>query len=1228
MAPKASQSTSATHGPCSCGRMFTTSGALKNHRNTCPKYRTTRRKPPENTPLAGPSNTPRADVQLSGAPSLNASRQLLRSRSSIPRAHSDIIPPLPLIIEDQEPGAQVPASPVSMKKTKANSFGVFRAYQDQLPTYTPDTDFDVRHICDNPAFNVQTPTRIHTGPDAPSPPGPYTDQIPPNNTAKLSQSPYSTKTEELFMSWYYSGGNTKSLNDMNVLAHNVIGSDDFRKEDLRKFDAAKSAQKLDNALDTLRPLNDGWKQSSVTISLPYPRHKSTSEFEAPVHKVDGLLHRSLTEIIKSAYSEKAASDFHTAPFEEYWRPSPQSTPERIYSELYNSDALLSEHQKIRQSPRPGCNLETVVMPMMLGSDSTQLTFFGDASLWPIYLHNGSQSKYVRSKPTSFSAHHVAYIPKLDDAIYEAYKEHFNDKPSVEILTHLRRELFQAVWRLLLDEEFMDAYENGIVLEFPDGIFRRVFPRFFTYSADYPEKVLLTCIKFLGNLPCPRCEISKNHIKHLGQMRDMQRRERLRRTDSDHRRTQVHAARRLIYEQGFSVKSAAVKMLLEDRAWTATMNAFSERLSPFGFDFYSMFTVDLLHEFELGVWKATFTHLIRILYVASNQALQLLNIRYRQIPSFGRAIRRFSSNASAMKRLAARDFEDLLQCAIPVFEGLLEPEHNRIVSDLLFELATWHGLAKLRLHTTSTVISLEASTTRLGDILRKFTNVTCSAFPTVNLPSEEAARARRKKGKEAEKQTSTKTKYRKFNLETYKLHALGDYASTIRMFGPTDGYSTQIGELEHRRCKKFYPRVHKGKKYYVSGVANHVFRERRMHNLGESMNIQMTRPNKKRRLAPTRELDLSEETIHSTNALLHFQISEETRNPVRVNTFLANYQGDPAIKEFLPRLRDHILGRLLNQKYDGDDSPFSDAERAEVVFQNHTIFQHKTLRVNYTTYDMRRDQDTINPGTNANIMMLSPEGEAHPYWYAKVIGIYHVLVSHRDLQSTPTLMNFLWVRWYGMEPAQSYRFGWKARRLPRIGFVDGTNKDPLASPPFGFIDPAHVIRAVHLIPAFHHGHTQGLLGPSRIARQPEDENSDWNFFYLNIFADRDMLMRFRGGGVGHSSTRKATDYFLQDRYKGDTHWYLQQDDTMEEDENEGDEGSTSESDEGDEGGRVMSASGGDSEDEVDEEEEEDYGYVNWNDEDEAEDNQDEGDSEGEWVDEVEDGIEEELGYAPY
>jgi len=41
----------------------------------------------------------------------------------------------------------------------------------------------------------------------------------------------------------------------------------------------------------------------------------------------------------------------------------------------------------------------------------------------------------------------------------------------------------------------------------------------------------------------------------------------------------------------------------------------------------MFVVDLLHEFELGVWKAIFTHLLRLLYAQGGNGIQKLNERY-------------------------------------------------------------------------------------------------------------------------------------------------------------------------------------------------------------------------------------------------------------------------------------------------------------------------------------------------------------------------------------------------------------------------------------------------------------------------------------------------------------------------------------------------------------------------------------------------------------------------
>jgi hypothetical protein len=142
-----------------------------------------------------------------------------------------------------------------------------------------------------------------------------------------------------------------------------------------------------------------------------------------------------------------------------------------------------------------------------------------------------------------------------------------------------------------------------------------------------------------------------------------------------------------------------------------------------------------------------------------------------------------------------------QCALPVFEGLLPFRHNRIVSDLLFELATWHAFAKLRIHTDRTLELFQATTKSLTRAMRRFLQDTCEAYMTQELPKETAARGRRTAALAAKGSTragkekaSMGQKRKKLNLETYKYHALADYPETIRRYGTTDNYNTQIVSL--------------------------------------------------------------------------------------------------------------------------------------------------------------------------------------------------------------------------------------------------------------------------------------------------------------------------------------------------------------------------------------------------------------------------------------------------
>jgi hypothetical protein len=57
----------------------------------------------------------------------------------------------------------------------------------------------------------------------------------------------------------------------------------------------------------------------------------------------------------------------------------------------------------------------------------------------------------------------------------------------ELMTHCHREFTHAQWEILLDDEFLIAYEHGIVVKCSEDELYRFYPRVFTYSMDYMEK---------------------------------------------------------------------------------------------------------------------------------------------------------------------------------------------------------------------------------------------------------------------------------------------------------------------------------------------------------------------------------------------------------------------------------------------------------------------------------------------------------------------------------------------------------------------------------------------------------------------------------------------------------------------------------------------------------------------------------------------------------------------
>lgn len=214
---------------------------------------------------------------------------------------------------------------------------------------------------------------------------------------------------------------------------------------------------------------------------------------------------------------------------------------------------------------------------------------------------------------------------------------------------------------------------------------------------------------------------------------------------------------------------------------------------------------------------------------------------------------------------------------------------------------------------------------------------------------------------------------------------------------------------------------------------------------------------------------------------------------------------------MPKLKDHILPRIkemLRQEASQSDVDGNllqvglsmiqghDAGRGSVLFKNDRMYRHNLARFNYTTYDVRRSQDVINPGTShRDIILLANNTEdngdmvTHPFLYARVLGIYHVNVIYTgegSLDYNARKVEFLWVRWFEYDSNRPVE--WTDSKLDPIRFLPMANERA-----FGFVDPKDVLRGCHLLPAFARGKARmDGVGLSRLAQDAKE----WSGYRVN------------------------------------------------------------------------------------------------------------------------------------
>jgi hypothetical protein len=426
--------------------------------------------------------------------------------------------------------------------------------------------------------------------------------------SKQSFYPYPNQNSFALGEWYWGQGARKSKEGFLKLIK-IVGNPNFTPSEVHSTSWDKANAVLaSNPGD--RDRNDhewlaedkGWNCTAISIRVPFHRRMAVP---GPQRYLAGqLYHRSIVSVIQERVKNDD-KDFHYEPYELLWKSTNDAEEVRVHGELYTSAAFLSEHKKLLDSPgEPGCDAPRAVVALMFWSDATHLTSFGNAKLWPCYMYFGNDSKYRRAKPSSHLGNHIAYFQTVRPStqaidafliIVFQLPDSFKDfaifytggkGPNQVFMAHCNREIFHAQWEILLDSEFLVAYEHGILIQCHDGVTRRLYPRIFTYSVDYPEKlafllpvvnaplndfcrVLLATIR-KGNCPCPRCLTPKSQFSQFGAQADVASRKSLARKDNHIQRYNIRTTRRIIYEENFRVNNDSVEAILKPESRVPTL----------------------------------------------------------------------------------------------------------------------------------------------------------------------------------------------------------------------------------------------------------------------------------------------------------------------------------------------------------------------------------------------------------------------------------------------------------------------------------------------------------------------------------------------------------------------------------------------------------------------------------------------------------------------------------
>ena len=279
--------------------------------------------------------------------------------------------------------------------------------------------------------------------------------------------------------------------------------------------------------------------------------------------------------------------------------------------------------------------------------------------------------------------------------------------------------------------------NGIHMSTGKGDIHRVHPIFAAHASDYPEQLLVTCVKLLG---CPKCKAQNDGLGDTSaelEFRDLAR--------------ILHVLDTL--DAGVNSDPEEFAQICQDERIKPIIHPFWLKL-PY-VDIYRSITPDLLHQLYQGVVK----HVCR--WVISIYGATEIDARCQRFPP-NHHIRIFSKGISTLSRVTGQEHNQICRFLLGLLIGtpsshLPARSAARVVQSIR-ALLDFTYVASYPRQSTHTLRYLTESLDRLHDNLPVF--IELGIRKNMNLP---------------------------------KLHALRHYVRTIELFGTADNFNTEYTE---------------------------------------------------------------------------------------------------------------------------------------------------------------------------------------------------------------------------------------------------------------------------------------------------------------------------------------------------------------------------------------------------------------------------------------------------